>query len=377
MLAGLRKPKTWAWLAGWFVFLVVGIAGLTGVLLRHELAALQNTPLQLTNGSRLHVEEVQGGWFITQVTLRMEWSLGNQRQLVLRLANDIAHGPFPLDRLARFDLRPAALTDRLNLLELQEQRNGELRALPASFSSDLRLSYFGRLQAQVQADLPALPLGVWQLSASALQVQVDATSDSLDLQLQANQLALLQGGAPLLRLSGMTHQLQLAGDSRLALQGTVDELALWDQPVGQLSQLLSAQGVSLAAVSQALAGQPQAWASALPAESRVQGRLLTLANTDGSSGLQLDKAPGDGPLKVQANLSQAMFMAAIERNAALQRQGQGIAQQQAQQLFAMVSQPLLQTGLFLADEQGLSMALEIDAGGVRSTLPTRFVSQVP
>ena len=67
----------------------------------------------------------------------------------------------------------------------------------------------------------------------------------------------------------------------------------------------------------------------------------------------------------------------IERNAALQQQAQPIARQQAQQLFAMVSQPLLQSGLFVVDEQGLSMALEIDAGGVRSTLPGRFVSQVP
>jgi hypothetical protein len=102
-----------------------------------------------------------------------------------------------------------------------------------------------------------------------------------------------------------------------------------------------------------------------------------VVNADGSSALQLDKAPGAGPLKVQANLSRPMFMAAIERNSALQQQGQAIAQQQSQQLFAMVSQPLLKSGLFVVDEQGLSMALEIDAGGVRSTLPSRFVSQVP
>jgi hypothetical protein len=199
----------------------------------------------------------------------------------------------------------------------------------------------------------------------------------LDLQLSADQLALLQGGAPLLRLTGVTQQLQLAGDTALALQTSVDELALWGQPVGQFSQQLSAQGVSLAAVSQALAGETQAWASALPADSRVQGRLLSLTNADGSSGLQLDKPMGAQPLKAQANLSKDMFLAALERNAALQQQGPAIARQQALQLFAIVSQPLLQTGLFLADEQGLSMALEIDAGGVRSTLPTRFVSQAP
>ena len=374
MLAWLGKANTWAWIAGSLVFLAVGIAGLTGVLLRHELAPLQSTPLVLDNGAHLQVEALHGGWFSTQVTLRMEWPLGNQRQLVLRLANDIGHGPFPLDRLARFDLRPAALTDRLSLLELRESRRGQL---PASFSSDLRLSYFGHLQAQVQADLPELPLGVWQLSASALQLQVDAASNALDLQLAANQLALLQGGAPLLRLSGVTQQVQLAGDTALALQGSVNELALWDQPVGQLGQQLSAQGVSLAAVAQALAGEPNAWASALPAESQVEGKLLSVVNADGSSALQLDKAPGAGPLKVQANLSRPMFMAAIERNSALQQQGQAIAQQQSQQLFAMVSQPLLQSGLFVVDEQGLSMALEIDAGGVRSTLPSRFVSQVP
>ncbi|HWR79249.1 MAG TPA: DUF945 family protein [Pseudomonas sp.] len=107
MLAWLGKPKTWAWIAGSLVILAVGIAGLTGVLLRHELAPLQSTPLVLDNGAHLQVEALHGGWFSTQVTLRMEWPLGNQRQLVLRLANEIGHGPFPLDRLARFDLRPA------------------------------------------------------------------------------------------------------------------------------------------------------------------------------------------------------------------------------------------------------------------------------
>ncbi|SDU12030.1 protein of unknown function [Pseudomonas pohangensis] len=377
MISRLRKPRTWAWLIAICVLLAVGIAGLGGWLLRQQLAPLQSEPLVLENAARVQVEELQAGWFDTQVVLRLDWPLDTGRQLRVRLANDISHGPFPRDRLANFDLRPALLSDRVQLLDLQEQRGDQAQALPAQLSADLRLSLLGHLQADLQAATPKLPLGVWQLSSPGLQLRVDASTDSLDLQLEAGQLALLQGGAPLLRLTGVAQQVQLAGDTALALQGSVDELALWGQPLGQFSQQFSATGVSLAAVSQALAGQPQAWLSALPPDSRVQGSLLSLVNADGSSGLQLDKAVGAGPLKVQANLSKAMFLTALERNTALQQQGQGIARQQALKLYAMVSQPLLQTGLFLADEQGLALDLQIDAGVVRSNLPTRFVSQAP
>jgi len=377
MISRLRKPRTWAWLIAGCGLLAIGSAGLGGLLLRQQLAPLQSEPLLLENGARVGVEALHGGWFDTQVVLRLDWPLDTGRQLRARLVNDISHGPFPRDRLANFDLRPALLSDRVQLLELQELHGDQAQALPAQLSADLRLSLLGHLQADLQAATPKLPLGVWQLSSPGLQLRVDASTDSLDLQLEAGQLALLQGGAPLLRLTGVAQQVQLAGDTALALQGTVDELALWGQPLGQFSQQFSATGVSLAAVSQALAGQPQAWISALPPDSRVQGTLLSLVNGDGSSGMQMDKAVGAGPLKVQAHLSKAMFLAALERNAALQQQGQGIARQQALKLYAMASQPLLQTGLFLADEQGLALDLQIDAGVVRSNLPTRFVSQAP
>jgi hypothetical protein len=377
MISRLRKPRTWAWLIAGCGLLAIGSAGLGGLLLRQQLAPLQSEPLLLESGTRVGVEALHGGWFDTQVILRLDWPMDTGRQLRARLVNDISHGPFPRDRLANFDLRPALLSDRVQLLDLQEQRGDQSQALPAQLSADLRLSLLGHLQADLQAATPKLPLGVWQLSSPGLQLRVDASTDSLDLQLEAGQLALLQGGAPLLRLTGVAQQVQLAGDTALALQGTVDELALWGQPLGQFSQQFSATGVSLAAVSQALAGQPQAWISALPPDSRVQGTLLSLVNGDGSSGMQMDKAVGAGPLKVQAHLSKAMFLAALERNAALQQQGQGIARQQALKLYAMASQPLLQTGLFLADEQGLALDLQIDAGVVRSNLPTRFVSQAP
>ncbi|HWR79248.1 MAG TPA: hypothetical protein VN303_03510, partial [Pseudomonas sp.] len=69
MLVWLRKPRTWAWLAGLFILLVVGVAGLTGLLLRQQLAPLQETPLLLENGARLQVEELQGDWFGTRAVL--------------------------------------------------------------------------------------------------------------------------------------------------------------------------------------------------------------------------------------------------------------------------------------------------------------------
>lgn len=378
MLAWLRKPRTWAWLAGVFILLVVGLPGVTGLLLRQQLAPLQVSPLLLENGARLQVEELQADWFSTRTVLRLDWPLSHERQLVVRVANHISHGPLPWDRLAQFDLRPAALTDQLQLLGLEERRGEQQRALAAEFSGDLRLSYLAHLQTDVQGTLPKLPLGVWQLAVKNLQLAVDASPDSLNLQLQAEHFELQQGDAPLLRLKGVEQQVQLDGDAteaRLALHAAVSELALWDQPVGQLSQQLTAAGVSLAAMSKALAGEKQAWATALPPASRVQGTLLSLSNADGSSGLQLDKPAGAQPLQVQANLSRTMFLAALEHNASLQRQGEAIARQQAMQFYGFISQPLLQSGLFLADEQGLSLSLEVDANGIRSKLPTTLLSQ--
>ena len=70
-----------------------------------------------------------------------------------------------------------------------------------------------------------------------------------------------------------------------------------------------------------------------------------------------------------------MFLGAVENNAALRGQGQTIARQQALQLYGFVSQPLLQTGLFASREQGLQAELELDANGLRSTLPTTLLSQ--
>ncbi|MBF7729666.1 DUF945 family protein [Pseudomonas sp. N040] len=378
MLNWLRKPRTWAWLAGLFVLLVVGVAGLTGVLLRQQLAPLQATPVQLENGARLSVQELHGGWFSTRAILRLDWPLDAGRQLVLRVANDIGHGPFPADRLAQFDLRPALLTDRLRLLDLQEHHSEQQQALPAEFSGNLRLSYLGHLQTDLQGATPRLPLGVWQLAVSDLQLAVDASLDSLDLQLTTQQFELQQGGAPLLRLTGVEQQVQLDGDATtaaLALQLSAGELALWGQPVGQLSQQLTAEGVSLAAVAQAFAGQTQAWATALPPASHVQGTLLALSNADGRSGMQLDKAVGPQPLTVKANLSRTMFLGALEDNAALRGQGQTIARQQAMQFYGFVSQPLLQTGLFASSADGLRAELELDERGLRSTLPTTFLSQ--
>ncbi len=378
MINWLRKPRTWAWLAGLFVLLVVGMAGLTGVLLRQQLAPLQATPVQLENGARLSVQELRGGWFSTRAILNLDWPLDRQRRLVLRVANDIGHGPFPGDRLANLDLRPAVLTDHLQLLGLEERHSDQQQALPAVFSGDVRLSYLGSLQADLQAATPKLPMGVWQLAVSNLQLAVVASLDSLALQLTAQQLELQQGGAPLLRLTGVEQQVQFAGDATtasLALHAAVRELALWGQPVGQLSQQLTAAGVSPAAVAQAFAGQTQAWASALPPASHVQGTLLALSNADGSSGMQLDKAVGAQPLKVQANLSRTMFLSALEHNAALRGQGQTIARQQALQFYGFVSQPLLQTGLFASSEGGLQAELELDERGLRSTLPTSFLSQ--
>ena len=81
-MAWLRKPRTWAWLAGVFILLVVGIAGLTGVLLRHQLAPLQSAPLVLENGARLQVDELHGGWFTTQAILRLEQALGSGEPLI-------------------------------------------------------------------------------------------------------------------------------------------------------------------------------------------------------------------------------------------------------------------------------------------------------
>lgn len=244
----LRKPRTWAWLAGVFILLVVGVAGLTGLLLRQQLAPLQVTPLLLENGARLQVEELQAGWFGTRTVLRLDWPLDRERQLVLRVANAIGHGPFPGTGWPEFDLRPAVLSDRLQLLGLTEQRGKQQQALPAQLSGNLRLSYLGHLQSGLQGTVAKLPLGVWQLALDDLQLALDASLDSLDLQLQAQQLELLQGGAPLLRLSGLEQQLRLDGDATtatLGLQAAASELALWDQPVGRLGQQLTADGVAL------------------------------------------------------------------------------------------------------------------------------------
>ncbi len=378
MIAWLRKPRTWAWLAGLFILLVVGVAGLTGLLLRQQLAPLQVTPLLLENGARLQVEELQAGWFGTRTVLRLDWPLDRERQLVLRVANAIGHGPFPRDRLAEFDLRPAVLSDRLQLLGLTEQRGKQQQALPAQLSGNLRLSYLGHLQSGLQGTVAKLPLGVWQLALDDLQLALDASLDSLNLQLTAQKLELLQGGAPLLRLSGLEQQLRLDGDATtatLGLQAAASELALWDQPVGRLGQQLTADGVGFAALAEALAGQTGAWATALPPTSRVQGSVLVVDNQDGSSWLRLEKAQGLQPLRVSAQLSRPMFLGAVENNAVLRGQGQTIARQQALQLYGFVSQPLLQTGLFASSEQGLQAELELDANGLRSTLPTTLLSQ--
>lgn len=373
-----RKPRVGAWLAGVFVLLVVGVAGLTGLFLRQQLAPLQATPLLLGNGAKLSVEALHGGWFGTRAVLRLDWPQAAGRTLVLRLANDIGHGPFPVDRLGRLDLRPAALSDRVQLLSLEEQHGAQQQPLPAELSGDLRLSYLGRLQTDLQGATPKLPLGVWQLVVNNLHVVVDGALDSLDIRLTAEQLELQQGDAPLLRLTGVEQQLQFDGDATAAaleLRAAVGELALWGQPVGQLSQQLTVEGVALASVSEALSGQSQAWATALPPASRVQGSVLALDNPNGSSWLRLDKPQGAQPLRVNAQLSRPMFLAALESNAALRGQGPAIARQQALQFYAFVSQPLLQTGLFASSKDGLRAELELDAGGLRSTLPTSLLSQ--
>jgi uncharacterized protein YdgA (DUF945 family) len=415
MLSSLRKPRTWAWLAGICGLLVVGIAGLGGLLLRQQLAALQSAPMTLDNGARIAVEEVHGGWFATQAILRLDWPLDTERQLSVRLANDINHGPFPRDLLANFDLRPALLTDRVQLLSLEQLRGEQQQLLPAQFNADLRVSYLGRLQAVLQADTPKLPLGGWQLAATGLQLAIDGTSDAVDLQLQAQsvqlqpdavvavqtvtlraprlnlqaaqlssqpngeltlaaeQIEMQQGGAPLLRLAGFDQRSTLLNN---ATELTMDsQLALWDQPVGQLKQSVQAEGLDWPALLQALGGQPQAWAMALPAASRVQGEMLALENAVGSSLLRLEKTAGEQPLHITARLSRPMFFAALESNVALKQQGAAIARQQALQLYGFVSQPLLQTGLFQSSEAGLLAELELDGNGLRSTLPTTFLSQ--
>jgi uncharacterized protein YdgA (DUF945 family) len=417
MLSSLRKPRTWAWLIGICGLLIVGIAGLGGLLLRHQLSALQNDPMTLDNGARIAVEEVHGGWFGTQAILRLDWPLNAERQLSVRLVNDISHGPFPWDRLAKFDLRPALLSDRVQLLSLEQHSAEQQQMLPAQANAELRVSYLGRLQAVLQADTLKLPLGGWKLAAAGLQLAIDGTSDAVDLQLQAQgiqlqpdaavavqtvtlraprlslqaaqlssqphgeltlaaeQIEVQQGAAPLLRLTGFDQHSTLINN---AVELTMhSQLTLWDQPVGLLKQSVQAEGLDWAALLQALGGQTQAWTTALPAASSVQGELLALENADGRSLLRLEKVTGEQPLQITARLSRPMFFVAMESNAALKQQGATIAHQQALQLYGFVSQPLLQTGLFQSSEAGLLAELELGGNGLRSTLPTTFLSQVP
>jgi len=380
VIGWLGKPRSWAWLGGALLVLVIGIAGLSGLVLRQQLAPLQSAPLLLDNGARVQVEALHGNWFSTQAVVRLDWPLDSQRQLLLRLAGNFSHGPLPWQRLAQFDLRPAAFAGHLQLLSLDEARGEQLQALAASFDADLRVTYPGHLQTALKADIEQLPMGVWQLAAQGLQLELEMAASAAEgrLQLSAERLELRQGGAPLLRLRGIEQQGQLdtgAAGAKLALQAVVNELALWDQPLGQLSQNLQAEGIGLQPLLQALGGQTQAWAEALPAASEVQGTLLELENHHGNSQLRLDKPVGPQPLQIQAQLSRPMFLAAVENNAALQSQGSGIARQQALQLYAMVSQPLLQTGLFQSSDTGLRAELELDAAGLRSNLPTTFLSQ--
>ena len=415
MLSSLRKPRTWAWLIGICGLLIVGIAGLGGLLLRHQLAALQSAPMTLDNGARIAVEELHGGWFDTQAILHLDWPLDAERQLSVRLANDISHGPFPLDRLVNLDLRPSLLSDRVYLLNLEQRSAEQQPLLPTQISADLRVSYLGRLQAVLQADTPKLPLGGWQLAAAGLQLVIDGTSDAVDLQLQAQsiqlqpdaavavqtvtltaprlnlqaaqlssqpngeltiaaeQIEMQQGGAPLLRLTDFDQRSTLLNNATEMTMNS--QLALWNQPVGQLKQSVQAEGLDWAALLQALGGQTEAWTAALPAASFVQGELLVLENADGTSLLRLEKTAGEQPLHITARLSRPMFFAALENNAALQQQGATIARQQALQLYGFVSQPLLQTGLFQSSEAGLLAELELDGNGLLSTLPTTFFSQ--
>ena len=415
MLSSLCKPRTWAWLIGICGLLIVGSAGLGGLLLRHQLAALQSAPVTLDNAAQIAVEEVHGGWFDTQAILRLDWPLNAGRQLSVRLANDISHGPFPLDRLVNFDLRPALLSDRVQLLNLEQRSAEQQQLLPAQISADLRVSYLGLLQAEVQADTPKLPLGGWQLAAAGLQLAIDGTSDAVDLQLQAQsiqlqpdaavavqtvtlraprlnlqaaqfssqpngeltlaaeQIELQQGGAPLLKLTDFDQRSKLLNNATELTMHS--QLALWDQPVGQLKQNVQTEGLDWATLLQALGGQTEDWTAALPPASFVQGELLALENADGSSLVKLEKATGEQPLHITARLSRPMFFAALENNAALQQQGATIAHQQALQLYGFVSQPLLQTGLFQSSEAGLLAELELDGNGLRSTLPTTFLSQ--
>ena len=380
MIGWLGKPRSWAWLGGALLVLVIGIAGLSGLVLRQQLAPLQSAPLLLDNGARVQVEALHGNWFSTQAVVRLDWPLDGHRQLLLRLAGDFSHGPLPWQRLTQFDLRPAALAGHLQLLSLDEARGEQLQALVARLDADLRVSYPGQLQTALKADIEQLPMGVWQLAAQGLQLELEMAASAAEgrLQLSAERLELRQGGAPLLRLRGIEQQGQLdtgAAGAKLALQTVVNELALWDQPLGQLSQNLQAEGIGLQPLLQALGGQTQAWAEALPAASEVQGTLLELENHHGNSQLRLDKPVGPQPLQIQAQLSRPMFLAAVENNAALQSQGSGIARQQALQLYAMVSQPLLQSGLFLSSDAGQRAELELDAAGLRSNLPTTFLGQ--
>jgi len=380
MIDRLRKPRSWVWLGGALLLLVFGIAGLSGLLLRQQLAPLQNAPLLLDNGARIQVEELHGNWFSTQAIVRLDWPLDGDRHLLLRLAGDFSHGPLPWQRLAQFDLRPAGLAGHLQLLSLDEARGKQQQVLAARFDADLRVTYLGQLQTALKVDIEQLPMGVWQLAAQGLQLELEMAASAAEgrLQLSAERLELRQGGAPLLRLRGVEQQGQLdagAAGAKLDLQTVVNELALWDQPLGQLSQSVQAEGVGLTALLQALGGQTQAWTEALPAASQIQGTLLTLDNHDGNSLLRLDKLAGSQPLQITAQLSRPMFLAAVENNAALQAQGEGIARQQALQMYGFVSQPLLQTGLFQSSDAGLRAELELDAAGLRSTLPTSFLSQ--
>ena len=394
-----RRARTWLWLLAGLTTLALLLAGLTGLLLRQPLSALQRQPLALGHGAELRVEALHGGWFSTAAELSLTQPAAAPLHLRLRLQ----HGPWPLDRLRQGDLRPAALSARLQALAT---------VAPARLQGDLRLGYLASLQANLQLSGLLLPLGGWslqpddlqlalqaspfgaalQLTAAALradsrpvaalavqaqQWRLQADIDSplhhpqAQLQLSAAQLQLAQGSHPLLAVQGLSQQAALAQPGELAdlrLQAQAAQLSLWGQPIGPLAQHVVVEGFSPAGLGAALGGQAAAWAEALPVASTAAGEVLAVSSGAGRSRLALHKAAGAPGLQVEALLSRPQFLAAVAGNPALASQGERISQQQAGQFYALVSQPLLQSGLFQAAETGLQARLLLDAQGLRPVL---------
>lgn len=354
------------WLRNTLLALLLGLPVLTvlaGWLLSSLLAVALKNPLALGD-ARLTLNHVDHGFLSTRLHYTLAWPLGNGKRVQLALEQRLDPGPWPWHSLKKGDYAPALLASTLHATHAALGPEGAPAMLPLQLALALRVGMGGGLAAELQADVPDLPLGALSVQAEQLQVRVQHHwwNQRVDTTLQAQRLGLRQGGEESAGLEGIAHHLAgtLEGPIRLQSKATVQQLALWGQALGPLNHALDVQGVDGNALAKAMGGDTSAWPQALPPGARLNGAVLQVQHAQAATEVHVRAhADTNTPLAVDIRLPQSAWVDAVQATPALaQWPGKAaLAQQQAQMTFALVKGQLQASGWFMSDAQGLYSAL--------------------